>query len=109
MGRGSLGGEDDAQGVLIALRRPIRRRIMRALVDQPEATPLSPKQLANRFDMPLSNVGWHVRVLVERKMIRLVDEQPSSGSIEHFYAPTELADHPISRAALAAESRRPRA
>jgi hypothetical protein len=73
------------------------------MIDQPEAAPLSPKQLADRFDTPLSNVGWHVRVLVDCKMIRLVDEQPSGGSIEHFYVPTDLADHPIVRAALAAE------
>jgi DNA-binding transcriptional ArsR family regulator len=94
---------DETQVVLIAVRHVTRRRILRAMIDQPEDAPLSARGLSDRFAMPLSNVNYHVQFLRRCGAIRLAGTRKVRGSIEHFYEPTDLADHPVARAALAAE------
>jgi hypothetical protein len=65
--------------------------------------PISPKELAGHLGMPLSNVSYHARVLVECDVFDLVDTKPRRGSIEHFYEPSGLVEHPMVRAALGLE------
>jgi len=78
---GSLGKPDD-NDLLMALRHPLRRRILRELADG-EAR--SPRELAAALRHPLGNVSYHVRVLAERGATILVGTKPSRGSVEHFY------------------------
>ena len=78
---GSLGPPNDTD-LLMALRHPLRQRILRELADG-EAR--SPRELAAALRQPLSNVSYHVRVLAERGATILVGTKPSRGSVEHFY------------------------
>jgi DNA-binding transcriptional ArsR family regulator len=78
---GSFDQPDDNE-LLMALRHPLRQRILRELADG-EAR--SPRELAAALRQPLSNVSYHVRVLAERGATILVATKPSRGSVEHFY------------------------
>jgi DNA-binding transcriptional ArsR family regulator len=79
----SLERSDD-NDLLTALRHPLRRQILRRMADG-EETPISPRELANELTEPLSNVSYHVRVLVDCEAVRLVDTKPVRGSMQHFY------------------------
>jgi DNA-binding MarR family transcriptional regulator len=46
---------------------------------------LSPKDLSDELDEPLSTVAHHVRRLVGMELLKLVRTKPGRGSIEHFY------------------------
>lgn len=72
----------DDNDLLAALRHPLRRRILRELAGGGSA---SPRQLSSTLRQPLSNVSYHVRVLVDRRVVALVETRPSRGSVEHFY------------------------
>jgi DNA-binding transcriptional ArsR family regulator len=74
-----------ANDLLVALRHPLRRDILCHMADR-EA--VSPRELANALDRPLSNVSYHVRVLADRAAIALVRTEPVRGSTEHFYRVT---------------------
>jgi DNA-binding transcriptional ArsR family regulator len=77
----SLDRPEDSD-LLVALRHPLRRRILREMADG-ETT--SPRQLSAALRQPLSNVSYHVRVLAERGAVTLVSTRPSRGSVQHFY------------------------
>ena len=68
--------------LLVALRHPLRRRILRAMAD---GRPASPRELSDALAQPLSNVSYHVRVLVQSRAVTLVGTKPARGSIQHFY------------------------
>jgi DNA-binding transcriptional ArsR family regulator len=68
--------------LLIALRHPLRRRILRLMAD---GEAVSPRELAAALRRPLGNVSYHVRVLVDRSAVTLVETRPSRGSVQHFY------------------------
>jgi DNA-binding transcriptional ArsR family regulator len=72
----------DEENLLIALRHPLRRTILRAMAD---GKPVSPRELSAALGQPLSNVSYHVRVLAERHAVTLVRTKPARGSIQHFY------------------------
>jgi len=72
----------NANDLLVALRHPLRRDILRHMAGE-EAT--SPREIASALDRPLSNVSYHVRVLAARAAIALVRTQPVRGSMQHFY------------------------
>jgi DNA-binding transcriptional ArsR family regulator len=72
----------DDNNLLIALRHPLRRRILREMAD---GKVISPLELSNELRQPLSNVSYHVRVLAERAAVTLVDTKPTRGSVQHFY------------------------
>jgi DNA-binding transcriptional ArsR family regulator len=67
-----------------ALGHPVRQRILQALSQREEA---SPSQIAQLIDEPLTNVGYHARVLVKCDAIELVRTEVSGSSVEHFYRP----------------------
>lgn len=75
----------DDNELLIALRHPLRRDILRAMVAQ---DPISPRQISDALRRPLSNVSYHVRVLADCNAVALVDTAPVRGSMQHFYSPT---------------------
>lgn len=72
----------DDDGLLIALRHPLRRRILQAMAD---GEVVSPRELALALRQPLSNVSYHVRVLAECGAVTLVCTKPVRGSVQHFY------------------------
>jgi DNA-binding transcriptional ArsR family regulator len=80
-----MAGEDqsDDNGLLIALRHPLRREILRAMAAQ---NPISPRQISDELRQPLSNVSYHVRVLADCGAVTLVDTAPVRGSMQHFYS-----------------------
>jgi DNA-binding transcriptional ArsR family regulator len=80
---GARGGDAET---LIALRHELRRRILRKMIE--EEAPVSPRQLAETLREPLSNVSYHVRVLVDCDAVTLVATEPVRGSVQHFYSPS---------------------
>jgi DNA-binding transcriptional ArsR family regulator len=72
----------DDNDMLIALRHPLRRRILREMADGRKR---SPRELAAVLRAPLSNVSYHVRVLADKAAVTLVETKPSRGSVQHFY------------------------
>jgi DNA-binding transcriptional ArsR family regulator len=72
--------EDD--NLLVALRHPLRRDILRQLGGE---NALSPREMAEVLRKPLSNVSYHVRVLADCAAVVLVRTEPVRGSMQHFY------------------------
>lgn len=69
--------------LLIALRHPLRRQILRAMATQEQ---ISPRQISDELREPLSNVSYHVRVLADCGAVTLVETAPVRGSMQHFYS-----------------------
>ena len=67
--------------VVRALSHPLRAKMLYALQER-EA---SPKELAAHFGVPLANVAYHMRVLRELKLVRLVRKTRRRGVVEHHY------------------------
>ena len=70
------------EDLLTALGHPLRREILRAMAD---GKAVSPRELSDVLGQPLSNVSYHVRVLVQSGAVTLVRTRPTRGSIQHFY------------------------
>jgi DNA-binding transcriptional ArsR family regulator len=66
-----------------ALGHPMRRQILREMLDAPEE--MSPRELAARLSAQLSALSYHVRVLAECRAIELVRTHKIRGSTQHFY------------------------
>lgn len=75
-------GHADENDLLIALRHPLRRQILREMAGRGA---ISPRELANLLGRPLSNVSYHVRVLADCAAVNLVRTEPVRGSVQHFY------------------------
>jgi predicted transcriptional regulator len=85
--------------LLQILRHPLRKQLLRLYVE--EDGMLSPKELSVFTKRHVSNVGYHVRVLVDYGAVEIVAEEKRRGSVEHFYEATGLVDEvPWGRAAL---------
>ena len=72
----------DDNDLLVALRHPLRRDILRTMAGE-EA--ISPREVAAILCQPLSNVSYHVRVLADCGAIALVGTKAVRGSMQHFY------------------------
>jgi len=68
--------------MLAALRHPLRRRILRAMAADEQA---SPRELAARLKERLSNVSYHVRVLAECGALKPAGTKKVRGTTQHFY------------------------
>jgi DNA-binding transcriptional ArsR family regulator len=68
--------------IFIAMNHPMRRDILRRMHGK---NAISPRELAAEMDEPLSNVSYHVGVLVDCDVISLVRTKPVRGSMQHFY------------------------
>jgi len=64
-----------------ALAHPLRVSILSAL----EHRVASPSQLAEELDVPLPNLSYHIRMLVQLDLLKLVKTRPRRGAIEHYY------------------------
>jgi DNA-binding transcriptional ArsR family regulator len=70
------------EGLIKALAHPLRWRIVEALVERAEASPV---ELARMLDQPLATVSHHVRVLRDAGSIELTRTEQRRGAIEHYY------------------------
>lgn len=64
-----------------ALAHPLRVSILSAL----EQRTASPSQLAEELGVPLPNLSYHIRMLVQLDLLKLVKTRPRRGAIEHYY------------------------
>lgn len=64
-----------------ALAHPLRVSIMQELRERVA----SPSELADTLDVPLPNLSYHVRMLVQLDLLKLVRTRPRRGAIEHYY------------------------
>lgn len=67
---------------ITALNHPLRRQILRAYTREEEA---SATLLCHHFEMPRSNVSYHVKVLVDLNVLKLVRTRKVRGARERFY------------------------
>jgi DNA-binding transcriptional ArsR family regulator len=74
--------ESADQRLLVALRHPMRRQVLRVLQDH---EPFSPRQIADELHEPLPNISYHVSVLKQEGAVELVNTEPAHGPIQHFY------------------------
>jgi DNA-binding transcriptional ArsR family regulator len=91
---GSAKHSDD-HDLLLALQHTLRRRILRQMLGRER---ISPREVADTLDLPLSNVSYHIRVLAECAAVSLVDTEQVRGSVQHFYCTT--LDAPWARQVL---------
>lgn len=75
-------GDSDGDPLEVALRHPLRQRLLKVAAEWDR---VSPSELADQLDEPLSNVIYHVRVLVGCGGLVFLEEVPSGGSIKHYY------------------------
>jgi DNA-binding transcriptional ArsR family regulator len=100
----ATGGGDKANDLFTALGHPLRRRILRKMIEEGEE--VSPRELAADLDEPLSALSYHVRVLAECEAIKLVRMRQIRGSTQHFYRPAIRAQW--ARTALRTTKGRPK-
>jgi DNA-binding transcriptional ArsR family regulator len=79
------GGRNKANDLFTALGHPVRRRVLRKMIQKGGET--SPLELAASLSEPLSAVSYHVRVLAECKAVKPVRTEKVRGSTQHFYRP----------------------
>jgi DNA-binding transcriptional ArsR family regulator len=100
-------GDTALDRILSALNHPIRRRILRALVEKPG----SASTLSRAFEMELGVVSYHLNQVLHREcgVVDLVDVVTRRGALEKFYAlkPEAWADLPsVAQPAEASKMRR---
>jgi DNA-binding transcriptional ArsR family regulator len=98
------GSNPRAHNLFTALGHPMRRRILREMLDA--SGEVSPRELAEKLSEQLSALSYHVRVLAECKAVELVRTEQIRGSTQHFYRPAVKAQW--ARTALRATERRPK-
>lgn len=82
-----------------ALKHPLRLRLLPVFFAN---RPLSPEEASRIIDAPLSDVSYHVRVLVKFKFLVLHHKEPVRGAVKHYYLPTdEVLNSPIVKHFLA--------
>jgi DNA-binding transcriptional ArsR family regulator len=64
-----------------ALAHPLRVRLLEIL----EARTASPSELAEELGVPVGNVAYHVRTLVDFGLVKLMRRTPRRGAVEHHY------------------------
>jgi predicted transcriptional regulator len=75
-----ISGIDDPR-LVKGMAHPLRVRLLAIL----QTKTASPSELAQELGVPLGNVSYHVRVLADFGLIRLVRRTPRRGAIEHHY------------------------
>lgn len=71
--------------VLSALGHPLRRKILR-MMEANSNGGLSPKMLSEKMeDQSLGVIAYHVRLLADAGVLKLVKTEGRRGAVEHFY------------------------
>jgi DNA-binding transcriptional ArsR family regulator len=97
------GGREKELDLFNALGHPVRRRVLREMLDG--GGEISPRELALTLSEQLSALSYHVRVLAECGAIELVRTEQIRGSTQHFYRAVVRAEWALS--ALEAEEEPP--
>jgi DNA-binding transcriptional ArsR family regulator len=98
------GSNPKANDLFNALGHPMRRRILREMLD--DGGEASPRELAAKLAEQLSALSYHVRVLAECRAVELVRTEKIRGSTQHFYRPLVKAHWALT--ALEAAEKPPR-
>lgn len=79
------------QAYVKALSHPLRARILDE--KSGEDVTFSPSALAEEWDQKLANMAYHVRILLDLGLVKLVKKQQVRGAVQHTYAvdPEKLA------------------
>lgn len=78
----------NGQGPIEAINHPVRRMVLRVFVDNWKAEPertMTPKEVADRLGLALSNVSYHMRILATSGAIALFGTAPIRGAVQHEY------------------------
>jgi DNA-binding transcriptional ArsR family regulator len=86
-----------------ALGHPLRADILASLNEKVA----SPNELSKQFGEGLSQVSYHVKVLLECDCLELVKTEPRRGAVEHYYRATSRAFLSVDEFAQLPESIRP--
>jgi DNA-binding transcriptional ArsR family regulator len=78
-------GERYSTDLFAALAHPLRRRILRAMMNEDAHTTATPSKLAASLDESINEVSYHVRALRDCKVVRLVKTSRVRGADQHFY------------------------
>ena len=70
---------------------PLRVSILEVL-SLDDGRTLSPKELSQELQAPLSTVNYHVTELRESNLVKIVDEEQVRGAIEHFYRAVDASE-----------------
>jgi DNA-binding transcriptional ArsR family regulator len=73
---------DVSERLVKAIAHPLRHRILVAIQEAGEASPV---EVAATLGQPLGRVSHHVRVLAGLGAVELVRTRPRRGAVEHFY------------------------
>jgi DNA-binding transcriptional ArsR family regulator len=79
----SASGDPTTNSLFVALAHPLRRRILRHMVEVGDE--ISPREIAEALNQPLSRLSYHVTVLAQCRAIELAGTAPVRGSTQHFY------------------------
>jgi DNA-binding transcriptional ArsR family regulator len=71
-----------------ALGHPLRLRILEAVIEGYEASPLT---LSRQLRQPLGTVSRHMRALRDLGFVELTRTEPRRGAVEHFYRAVQCA------------------
>jgi DNA-binding transcriptional ArsR family regulator len=84
---------DDMTRLMTGLQHPLRRDILKTIYNAGDEGCM-PRTVAGELGLPLSNVSYHVRVLVENELLTLLRTEPARGAIAHYYvcSPAVIAD-----------------
>jgi len=74
--------------MLKALGHPLRLRLLEAIIEQGEASPVG---LARQLDQALATVSRQVRILRDLGFVELTRTEPRRGAVEHFYRAVRIA------------------
>lgn len=70
-----------------ALSSPLRARALALIADGID----SPKLIAEKLELDVRTVAYHIRVLRSLGCIELVETRPRRGTVEHVYRLTDQA------------------
>lgn len=91
--------------VITLLAHPTRRAVLRVFQSDVRSR-RSPKDLAERLGLPMSDVSYHVRVLAKGEALSLAGTRRVRGATQHFYerGPAMEAHEQLFQMMLAAET-----
>jgi hypothetical protein len=77
-------GAGDRQGVFVALHHPLRRSLLKLVIERKELTPVESARL---LDDKLTDVSYHMRKLSDCGLVWLDHIGQARGAAVHFYVP----------------------
>ena len=90
-GRKKKGRAKSKRGVNQALVKSLAHELRAEILAILNERMASPNELAKELDEGLSQVSYHVKVLKDYEVIRLVKTEPRRGAVEHYYRATARA------------------